>query len=309
MFNLKNWFRSARSQNDTWYFTEYSIRFDGSDSCERSLQTQAVTAEGARTLEKAGEYVMRVHFENDQLTRVEEYYGVEWSDRELDPDEQDFRYRPIPVHPVFQLEYRAKGVHQLGGNCPDHFAMPHHPDLPVSIQYIGRISQSDPRFKWIPFDDLHLVYPLFAGMGPLFLDYSNPLEPVILNDFQSVHHTFKCVTPDTYIEFERKNFGGRPIALDTGYDIITLESGIGWGGVANWIQHPDIPRCPKSGNVMKFLAQFETTDLKTVKKVNVGPEDPQIQCYLDTLNFWCDGDLYIFLEPESKIVCLLIQNT
>ena len=42
---------------------------------------------------------------------------------------------------------------------------------------------------------------------------------------------------------------------------------------------------------------------------HVGPEDPKIQHYLDTLNFWCDGDLFVFLEPESKIMCLLIQNT
>ncbi len=293
----------------SYYYGEFTVRFDGSPYCEECLQTLFIDEETASLFEQAGDSVHRADFEDGILVRVEEYHGVEWQERELEPDEIGFQCRDIPIHSVFQFEYRNDGPHSFGGILPENFTMPSHPDLPVSMQYIGKFSKTDSRLGWLPFDELHLIYPLFASIGPLFFDYSEPLKPVILSDLKFIDHTFKCVTPDTYIEFEEKKFGSRPLELDPEYDNTSLKKGIGWGGVANWMQYPEIPRCPKSGSIMKFLAQFETTDIKAVRKVNVGPEDPQAQYYLDTLNFWCDGDLYIFFEPESKVLCLLIQNT
>ena len=31
--------------------------------------------------------------------------------------------------------------------------------------------------------------------------------------------------------------------------------------------------------------------------------------YFEKLNFWCDGNLYIFIEPTTRTMCYTMQNT
>lgn len=88
-------------------------------------------------------------------------------------------------------------------------------------------------------------------------------------------------------------------------------AGIGHTAVPNWIQYPDIPTCPKSNKTMKLLCQLTydgVDDIKT-KLTNVKPEDEWYKQYFENMNFWGDGDLYIFFEPESKVMCFIIQHT
>lgn len=60
---------------------------------------------------------------------------------------------------------------------------------------------------------------------------------------------------------------------------------------------------------MKFVCQLTSwSDLKT-EFTNVIAEDDYEQKLFEKMNFWCDGDLYIFMQPESKTVCYFIQNT
>ena len=61
---------------------------------------------------------------------------------------------------------------------------------------------------------------------------------------------------------------------------------------------------------MRFLCQltYNGLDVKT-KRTNVNPKDEWFKQYFESMNFWGDGDLYIFFELESNIACFLIQNT
>ena len=74
--------------------------------------------------------------------------------------------------------------------------------------------------------------------------------------------------------------------------------GDGHAGIPNWIQYPDIPLCPKSGKRMRFLAQFHAG--VKASRSNVEPADEFYRHYFEELNFWGDGDLFIFFEPSSK---------
>ena len=59
---------------------------------------------------------------------------------------------------------------------------------------------------------------------------------------------------------------------------------------------------------MKFICQLGSfSDIKAIFS-NVKPTDGMEQ-YFQKLNFWCDGNLYIFIEPTSKIMCYTMQNT
>ena len=61
---------------------------------------------------------------------------------------------------------------------------------------------------------------------------------------------------------------------------------------------------------MRFLCKltYDGLDVKT-KRTNVNPKDEWFKQYFESMNFWGDGDLYIFFELESNIACFLIQNT
>lgn len=60
---------------------------------------------------------------------------------------------------------------------------------------------------------------------------------------------------------------------------------------------------------MKFLCQLTSNSGVETEKTTINPKDDWYKKYFDNMNFWGDGDLYIFFEPESKIACFLIQNT
>lgn len=84
---------------------------------------------------------------------------------------------------------------------------------------------------------------------------------------------------------------------------------IGFSGIPNWIQFSDIPRCPKTQKTMRFLCQVQSNDKITTNKTNIKPVNEWYKKHFESMNFWGDGDLYVFFEPESKIACYIIQKT
>ena len=58
---------------------------------------------------------------------------------------------------------------------------------------------------------------------------------------------------------------------------------------------------------MKFVIQINGG--LEAEKTNVNPKDEFYRHYYENMNFWGDGDLYFFYEPESKVGCYFIQNT
>ena len=83
----------------------------------------------------------------------------------------------------------------------------------------------------------------------------------------------------------------------------------GISGIPFWIQHPDIPKCPKTGNLMRFVCQINTLDSVKVNQSNLISKESYFPQYTKDLRFWGSGTLYVFMEPESKVVGLIIQDT
>ncbi|MEI9911028.1 MAG: hypothetical protein WDO71_15940 [Bacteroidota bacterium] len=203
--------------------------------------------------------------------------------------------------PLFEFIPGAAGIHQLGGEVPEEFILPAH-NLVTSFQYIGFIDNRDNAFSWLPFK-VHLICPIYLNFEKVFLDYSNPFSPVLMNadELSDADSSFDELSGDSIIVYDSVKF----------YTVRSsvYGNGIGHTGVPGWYQAPGIPRCPKTNRIMKFLCQLNRQANVPAKYHNVIPEESYHLQYFEEMNFWMDGDLYIFFEPESKTCCYIIQNT
>ncbi|KEY18745.1 hypothetical protein [Kaistella antarctica] len=198
------------------------------------------------------------------------------------------------------------GLHTLGGTFPADFTVPENKFL-SGFQYVGFINSSDKYFNWLPFD-VHLICPIYLDIENVYLDYSNPNAPKILapEDSSEITSAFDELKKDSIIQFKQSKLSLREFEGLTDENELTI---LGIAGKPNLLQDDDVPICPKSGKKMKFLCQFSTWNQIETEFTNVECEDKFMQQYFERMNFWCDGSLYVFIEPESKTVCYYIQNT
>lgn len=196
------------------------------------------------------------------------------------------------------------GINYLGGDIPQEFTIPEN-NCPGSFQYLGFLNKNDPAFDWLP-SDIHLICPVYMNMEEVWLDYSDPLKPAIVNldEINDLDTEYDDLKSDSVIIYEKVNFDSHP-------NTPSLRGSIGLAGVPSWIQHDEIPVSPRTNKPMRFLCQLEYTfepEIK-VRYTNVEPEDEWFKSYFSTMNFWGDGDLYVFFEPETNIACYFIQKT
>ncbi len=213
---------------------------------------------------------------------------------------------PIPImnwpnRKLFFLEKALNGSHSVGGQNPNNFTLPSHEGLNSPFIYLCTINGKDQLFKWLNIDLLHISYPIYEGAFELFLDYENPSAPKIMNP-----ETFTYSWQDNTV-----NFSQNPHFLKHTYSIvkdIKLENielnndDFLICGVPMWYQYPQIPTCPKTNKIMRFVATINSDpDLKIsnheMKGVGFG----------DYLSFGDHGNLYIFYEPDSKVMHLNMQ--
>ncbi len=198
------------------------------------------------------------------------------------------------------------GIHSLGGEIPDDFNIPKN-DFLAGVQYIGLISSSDEKLDWLTFD-INLVSPIYLDFEKIFMDYSNPSSPSIISPKigSGIGSAFDDLKEDSEIVFDQVKLSLQEFeaADDDNY----IEP-IGIAGKPDWIQNSAIPVCPKNKKEMKFLCQLMTFGEIKTKRTNINCEDEYMQTYFDHLNFWCDGCLFVFVEPNTKTVCYFIQNT
>lgn len=202
----------------------------------------------------------------------------------------------------YELVRDENGQHQIGGEVPKDFKIPNNSFL-AGFQYLGYIDNSDPIFSWVPFK-VNLIHPIYCDDYFVFLDYSNPAAPTIIEPKNSHNSTsaFSEIDKHSKVIFEAVK-----VRLEEKIEIDEFES-IGIAGEPVWLQDATIPTCPKSKKPMKFLCQLGSFGEVNATYSNVTPEDGMEE-YFEKLNFWCDGNLYIFIEPTSKTVCYTMQNT
>jgi hypothetical protein len=248
---------------------------------------------------------MEFVFENDVLTEVIYYedHAISTRDRKLD---QKFFGTPCPeiqVNKIYRFIENPFGKHQLCGELPNDFEFPEN-DAVVPFQYLGFINNEDSNFAWLPFK-VHLTFPIYLNVGEVFMDYSNPQKPEIINinDVNIETSSYEQdLNRESVLVFEAvKGSFTEDISF---YD--ESGNGIGWSGIPSFFQTPLIPKCPKSGKPMRFLCQL--IGGAKIARTNVKAKEEYYQKYYDDLNFWEDGHLYVFIEPDSKVLCYYIRN-
>ncbi|MCB0753319.1 MAG: hypothetical protein R2802_12885 [Flavobacteriaceae bacterium] len=279
------------------YLAGWEAEFNGDEQCQKFLETQVIGKETANNIWSSIELV----FKNGKLSKafnIDEGFKTE---RKLKESEVGFEFQSLVPNQIFNIHKASKSESYLGGEIPKEFSIPKF-EFNAPFQYLGKFSKSDEAFNWLPFD-LHLAAPIYLNFDKLFIDYSDPLNPKILNieELKQTDNSYDDLKPDSEIVYEQVFISTKK---STGFD------GLGHTGVPNWIQYPDIPTCPKSKKTMKFLCQltYKVLDVKT-KRTNINPKDEWYKQYFENMNFWGDGDLYIFFDPESKVACFVIQNT
>lgn len=272
----------------------WEVYFNGDQQCQNFIKTQCISAETAKYLYSW----LELTFVNEKLAEVTEYFGEEVKKRALDPEEIGMPYFHAEPNAVYEIYRIGKSDSYLGGVPPSNFQIPTF-DFVAPFQYVGKLSKQQPAFSWLPFD-LHLVAPIYLNIDALFVDYSNPIAPKVF-DIEALKNTDHSYTNElkanTEVIFEQMFFDTQPT---DGFPEI---------GIPNWIQYPEIPTCPKTNEVMRFVCQFGSDDsIKTVQH-NVVTDDDWMIRYFEHLNFWGDGDLFVFFHPESRMACYIIQNT
>lgn len=274
------------------FLAGWEVRLNGDAQCEAFIRTQAVAKEVAEVLPSATELI----FEKGALIAAYTLEEGDRSERILRKDEKGLPW--ANVSPNKSLVFEGGGPHLLGGAWPESLKAP-QVDCATSFQYVGCIKRTEPAFGWLP-HDLHLVCPIYLTFDRLLMDYSDPLGPVVFNakEIAEAESSFDEVGPDSLIEFHGRSFNF----------IESMERfGQGFAGFPTWIQYPSIPRCPKTGNVMRFVCQLSGGAV--VARSNIVPSDDYNATCFEDLNFWEDGDLFVFFEPNSRMACYIIQNT
>lgn len=292
---FKNLFKKQNSKTKSIFLAGWEVHLNGDQQCENFMATQITSKGIVETLYSGIELV----FENDKLVKAFDYEEGNKKERELKVDEIGLEFKEFEENKILQLIEDDDGLHQLGGEIPNGFQLPENNCI-VPFQYLGFIDNQDKNFTWLPFK-LNLTCPIYLNIGNLFLDYSIPNKPTIINR-EEVENA------DTSYEVDL-NQTSEIVFNEMRFSFVEDEefSGIGHSGLPNWIQYPDIPMCPKSGKRMKFLCQLNGG--VTAKRTNVEPKDEWYRHYYEELNFWGDGDLFVFFEPTSKVACYFIQNT
>lgn len=279
------------------YLAGWELEINGDEQCYKFIQTQAIDAETAKRIDVGLELV----FTNNRLSAVFELEDGEKSARPLSPEEEQFEYVAATPHQMYEMVEVAESESYLGGETPADFHLPKF-DFTAPFQYLGKLSKSDQAFNWLPFD-LHLTAPVYLDFNPLFIDYSDPMRPQVMDvpQLQKTGSAFEDLQPDTEVVFKKVPFKTQPP--------VPLMRYLGHTGVPNWIQYPEIPTCPKSNKTMRFVCQLGSDGDVTTTRTNIELRNLSQQRYFDHLNFWSDGELFVFFEPESSVACFFIQNT
>ncbi len=291
-------FTTRSGEDKEQFLAGWEVILDGGEHYQSFAQTQNVDR---ATAERLGTYIHLIFGSNNLLKEVRAFFdGNEEEGSQIEGLREaigKLPYQQRPVNQIYDLIEMPLGVHQLGGDVPEGFRIPSN-TCPGSYQYIGRISPKDNVFSWLPFE-LNMICPIYLDIDKVWVDYTQPDAPIVLNaeHINKMGTAYDDLKNDSEIIFEQHNFNTVP----------AKEYGV--AGVPNWIQYPAIPRCPRTNKTMRLLCQLPSNIGIMTKRTNVVPRIESYKSYFEEMNFWGDGDLFVFFEPESRIACYFIQNT
>jgi hypothetical protein len=279
------------SRNFPRYLGGREVNFGDKEATSRFLQTQALTYRGFR-------FFKRVHLALElRKTSQGTISCLEHADRRVREVGSNINLPDVEweEHEVFFLVKCEQGPHTIGGEKPRVLQMPTHPSLKTPFQYIGCIDGSDPYFTWLGVPQLHIIFPVYECNYGIYLDWTNPFAPMILNpqtfdpawdikvaesmSYEPVHY---CTTQEIDVEFFENNSDDKLLC-----------------GVPIWYQAPDIPVCPRTGEVLKYVCTINSDHQIKIKQQY---QIENLPCLVDHLCFGDHGWLFVFYHPGSKIM-------
>lgn len=200
-----------------------------------------------------------------------------------------------PDHQYYFLIPNKDGVHQVGGRPAQEVNF----QSPFGFSFIASISGKDPLFEWLRIDRLDIYYPINTCSEGIFIDYSEIGNPVILNpevlsdSWDTENADSSLIGVFSEVRYESVEDISEDLLLDEFGDTLIC-------GVPMWYQALDIPVCPKTGEVMKYVATIRSnTKNQLVQGKSI---------FGDYLIFMDMGFLYVFWEPTSKVMYLVAQS-
>ncbi|WNS46318.1 hypothetical protein [Paenibacillus sp. MMS20-IR301] len=203
----------------------------------------------------------------------------------------------FPENRIFFLRKSKHGRHRIGGPLPEGYTKPVHPDLKTPFQYIGTIDGTDPKFSWLGADKLHLAFPVNECLSRVFLDYSNPAAPTVINLVNHSDAWFSTSGRVRDIEYQQVNY-----EVYEDVDAVNFEDleEMNVCGVPVWYNDPVLHRCPRTGRIMRFVCSINSdTENQILNPQFTFPDRRNPDTFL---NFVHPVHLFVFMCPESRIL-------
>lgn len=230
---------------------------------------------------------LEIKIENGLIKEVLQQPGNEKVSGPLDIDLPNSSTRR-----VFWLKKSLRGKHQLGGKLPNNLRIISNDSFKPF--YLGFLNCQEEYFSWVGLDKIYLFYPLDFYYQGAFIDYSDSLRP-------------ELITEEYKFEYKPKEFlSAMKLETTTQVTVDKKESektSVHQCGVPLWYQYPELPKCPKTGELMRFLCSISSTkEIHQTKKSFFGRKRIN-----EHLMFGDMGTLYVFYHPISKVAYLTIQ--
>jgi len=286
------------NKTNSRYIAGWEIDYDDSKEFKKILLTQGINESGFeffKSVQSATEMIIK----NDTVVKT-----ITHSDKDSESEKIKVR---LPItdwvdRQVFLLSKDSNGNHKIGGDCPTDFKIPYHDNLKTPFVFIGTIDTSDTKFDWINLPRLDIIYPIYECNFGVFLDYSDSSNPKIINP-----DTFEDSWFDDSIKgVDKVVFKEQMFSVKAELDSQNYEDNQDSNlicGVPLWYQAPEIPTCPKTGKLMRFVCTINSDSSIDLKNSNGIENLP----FGDYLVFGDHGNLYVFYHPDSKILYLNIQ--
>jgi hypothetical protein len=292
------------SNKEVAYYSNVIWDLNESEEMHLILAQSKIDRKTAESLEGA----MKVVYKNGvakEITWIEEGEYDE-------PDEVRFQTQPIKFVDYPENIYKTiiidpSGKQVVGGEIPYDFEMPKS-KCKAPLIYLGSINcQIEESLRWTELIFFHLICPIHTDMEIIYIDYTNPNRPEIINhaEVNNLSKPFDDLNSEDKIIFKPTNCSFKKMKLDHIYE----SDIIGNIGSPSWVQNELIPRCPKTSKPMKFLISLQSNGFIEVLSSTVITNDENTNNNINSFNFGGDGVLFVFYSSESKTAAYFMQNT
>lgn len=298
-------------KNKSVFLRYTDIELDGSRQCMSYLSAYGMSDEVAQNLLEEDQWILELVFARERLIAARDWSGGESHDVPLPEGSDSICLEDVPQWPLFQLiKSRTSTGSHVGGKAPEDLILP-EPDCIAPFQYLGTITRDLAGLEWLPFD-LHLVGPVLNGYRHLILDYRDPMKPKLVNEKESGLDGFAfaddVITLDKvqHMRLGIRKINLASVATDNWCNDSSVEGHI---GIPNWIQNAWLPVCPLSGREMSFICEFGFNvfvDFTSCSTMPLADFTGRLHVVFSSVSY---GTLYVFLEPETSMVCIMFQMT